>query len=843
MIDKILESEVKIEDNDAVSLKVVNQQRFNKAPFHNKFRSLKDGYLIFTTLQYCEINGIDEFYFISDNPSDFSFSDSEIRIHPEIIEEYQGIRVNYFTRAKDAFDILKLDLGELKTTPSIYLIGNANTDLIKVDDNAPIITQLKDYFESRFEELAYLPSDFFTKQKPFELVPSKYRTHNQFSLELGNQELYEFFKLVNSSENETGLIDHAESIEARVNAETLKEIRKVLTRNLVFYVYFDREEPITIRYGGNKDCNCLLCKLKSFKYKEAIDELVENDSSEELEDLIQNGYVWYKLGNFNRSAQVLLKAQEKVKMTQKFTLQYLIAFNLEKVRKFIYGRDQEENLLRERIGDIDLEDLERTLVNKNGSQIRKWIGQYSFTNEALAKLDACARKIKNFYYSTENGGSGSNNHHRILIFEYSKLVRFLELDNVIFDRFTEFKQTTSVFIEAVIASHAINNKHQSRIAHFDGWLLNQIIFRAEPEEFRHYVGRYKLQTIKYNGGTLIDLERRFIVHFKQLADIKRVTNKDRTFQENLIREHDRISQNLIILLGLVKFNKHSLNKIVNSIIEILPLYDSYQLGKQFEFLVIRRVKLISRVNLELFLRFNILNDPFMNSWIASTIHFELQKNNFVFTIKHGDFLIKQLSQNKNDDGFKQLCEIYPLLNTDTQKNKVTNIIQACLTSKFEDSIFYLAVLYKVIGYYEILFVKFAESNVPTMDLDLSTMRSYTDFRSAENVSFDEKRYEKIDKFINVVFSLNISLNQEYKKRISRVNRYYKWLTDMEGFDYSHFNPTWISEYQTRFYFRRMSQSSKLKSQLEKFIQSDESDYAQRELNNYLNIYIRKTWDK
>lgn len=70
--------------------------------------------------------------------------------------------------------------------------------------------------------------------------------------------------------------------------------------------------------------------------------------------------------------------------------------------------------------------------------------------------------------------------------------------------------------------------------------------------------------------------------------------------------------------------------------------------------------------------------------------------------------------------------------------------------------------------------------------------------------------------------------------------YYLWLLDMNKFNYKNFQSSWIGEYPTRYYFEKIATSSKVKKAVEKQLKTNFNSKIE---NDYLNIFIRKTWQK
>jgi hypothetical protein len=66
------------------------------------------------------------------------------------------------------------------------------------------------------------------------------------------------------------------------------------------------------------------------------------------------------------------------------------------------------------------------------------------------------------------------------------------------------------------------------------------------------------------------------------------------------------------------------------------------------------------------------------------------------------------------------------------------------------------------------------------------------------------RDNRLGAIINLCLKFNIDLTSDRFDHFKGFDPYYDWLMDMGNFDYSKFDPRWITEYTTTFYLREMS---------------------------------------
>jgi len=68
----------------------------------------------------------------------------------------------------------------------------------------------------------------------------------------------------------------------------------------------------------------------------------------------------------------------------------------------------------------------------------------------------------------------------------------------------------------------------------------------------------------------------------------------------------------------------------------------------------------------------------------------------------------------------------------------------------------------------------------------------------------------------------MQINVNTLQKLKNINGYYKWLLGLEEFDYSEFDPNWITLYKTRFFFNHMSKSKKLHKYLKDYLKKNQN---------------------
>jgi hypothetical protein len=174
---------------------------------------------------------------------------------------------------------------------------------------------------------------------------------------------------------------------------------------------------------------------------------------------------------------------------------------------------------------------------------------------------------------------------------------------------------------------------------------------------------------------------------------------------------------------------------------------------------------------------------------------------------------------------------YIIMKNKSYKTKISKNISEQLDIKFNLSLFYLANLYDIIDF---------DANSFNSALELSYPKeNQLSFKSAFS-GYDDKRYDHVNQLINLCFKNNIDTKTGVFQKYKELDSYYDWLLNMEEFDYKLFDPKWIVENPTKFYFRAISKSEKTRATVQAYLKNNHNSTLER---IFLNIFILRIWDK
>ncbi|WP_438426227.1 hypothetical protein [Aquimarina macrocephali] len=841
-IDELLNNSILLETSDDIKIFCSDRTISKKAPFHNKLDSTKDAYIIFSALKYfTELE--QDVLFISANKDDFgSPEDLESKIHPEIIETYTQINVQYINDIGRAINNLKQELSISLLPEEINSTSVTKVeDEVVIDKTKPLLEQLYDYVSIRHKEIKFYPISLFINHYP--LKTNSYSYYSTFNLNTDNEELIELFKSVEiSDDNEISIADEkfyngVENYEAKIKAILLG-----LSSNLIFNISSKKSrERLPIRYSKVKNCECPKCSFSKFKFSECFKSLDSYTNSKK--DLQESSYLNYQIGNYLFAVEKQKKALFEYNKKRLNTSYFIGQFNLSKLSIFVrnnyFGENSQNELVKE-LKAIDLAYVETNKSSNENKKLIKHLRENTFYTDARNKIQETSNKLIDQYYSSLNGSWSSNNDVWILINEFAKLKSFLVDNYIVYDKFKEFQDVFSTFIEGLFASHAIADKHHSRLENFDDWLITNLLQYGNPEIIDKYYKRYKLKKIRYkktssNGDSFSELIDNFFSNVNlRKSLIENCESNNRRFWEY----YNRVFKNLLTLVSISDFNQTFINSFSKQLVGYLEkenFIDS-QSFEQINLFLYRCGENIDKESIHRFFNLGI-NKPFYhNSEFYDSLLNIIEKKKERISITEKQFqtikniAFEECSLCKKNHRNSIIIPLYLMIGNSDFKKAIGNIIIEKLQESFSFNLFYQATLFELIP---------LDKNMLNKAIEMSLPKSkQVSFKSIFS-GIDDKRFDRLNSILNLCFKFDIDTTTEQFESFKDLGSYYTWLIDMDNFNYDLFETEWVGEYATKFYYRKIHNNRFVKEKLDSIIKNKFDSSLERD---YLNIYVRRTWD-
>lgn len=810
-IRRELISEINSDYKEFLKFQKSNNFNFNRIIFASTFKS--DSKISTHCIRKATDNLIVEYW---------SWAKIQKQFTPEIISSYY----------KDFFEPLANYY-----FPSIFKTRKKN---ISINNSLPVLSQLYQYLSENYKEIKFIPIHILKSNFPFKVDNAYYPHYSVFNLSTDNDELYNFFNSLKFETDGSIIFTDKTFINKITNSQKkVKYVLNKLSNNLIFNIDSKKNRKIVnIRYLIPKNCDCPKCNFDSFKFNTLFTQL--STKPRKLDEIMRMAYVHYQLGNFFTSAKLFIEAS-KTAQIRSFQISYFIAqYNLSKLSIFIrnqYWKDKIADNLYKSLKQIEIDKKLTISKTPENEKLLLWIKNSNFFTEAKDEIQNHVNKIRDHYYSQLNGGKSNNNTVWQLINEYAAICSFLNSNLIIYDSFNEFVELSSTFIEGVLASHAIDISHESRLTVFDDWLLQKMFYYGNSDEIKKYFYRYKLKELNYNptskdGDSFIDLASNFLENDTSII----LSYKENCEKESYYFRSKYVSlfDNLMVLLGICKLSKKQVNEVSLKILYFVKNNVGFGHShiKRVEYFLRRKHELINLSILKKFLILSIEDQRFIDTYFfESIVNIIVVRKGTIKLTKLQVEKINQISFGKGLHLQLYVVHISRIISGKLDKDQFNKSILNSLTEKFNAELYYDATIFNIIKKDDDLFDKYFE----IVRSKISSLPIYEPFSSKPS-----NKHPLIFCFFNLCFKFEININDKKYDCFKGIDKYYDWLIDPVNFNHRLFEPEWICEYQTKYFFKYLSKFSIVKQNVCEYLKDNTNGKIE---NAYFNIYFNKIGEK
>ncbi len=686
-----------------------------------------------------------------------------------------------------------------------------------------------------YEELAFIPPHIISKQFLSIFTDDVYT--NEFKLTIKEDKIKTFFNSF-QIENQNKIIS-----ETNIETEKLEFILQKLSNNLFFYISTDNDS-IDIRFNKHSECDCVRCKYENYDFV-SINFQIEESEENDLDKLILKAYINYKVGNYDTSLLIYIKALDLANQNKKLITSFFIKTNILRLKQLLRNRNFGAPIDESRYLDfnsINLDEDVCSLLSHPHKETVKWLHYGRFNSDAFKDISNLSKKLREHYKNSISNGFGYNNHINSIYHSFLNYDFFLQNNCIIFDCFTEYNEIIELFIEGLYASHAITSERNCKLDGFNDYLLKILLNNSNTDTLIKLFKEYKLQELNYITNEEINDKRiqnsilQLISNFSTIFELKSNLDSD---NDKFLTQYRNKVYNGIVLAAQLNFEDEISIVLFNEIINLIQSNNVNLHSKYIAYFVSKKNSILSDELLVNFLNVCISN-PFLNDSrsfedIINAIH--KGKRTLTFNDNDRENIISFLTYDSKKEIYKFdndiLVDFYTISDIVTQ-DKIREICKSLIISSFNKNFYHLCVVSDVLEYEENLIDKYISISFPKNIPKIMGRPVY------ENPGLNNN--SNLDNLFNILFKYAINTNDTKFDFINDFNLYYQWLKDLEGFDYKKFDPNWITLYATRFYFRAFYKSKSLKNELDKHFKS-ESSYENKEIMEcYFNIYTRKIWN-
>jgi len=811
IIDKLFENSTFIPESDNVMALTVKQQKAGKAPFIKKKDSRDDASIIFCSLEFIQTNKIGVLYFTSENFTDFGISrNGEYQIHPDLLDDFNECNIIYFTEINSLIAELKSKGLPTKAEPKKQEAKSVDFFLSpEVNKNQNIIDQIYHFLKERFSVFQTLPHSIWANKYPFKSSKKAYFEYDLFCLFTDNRELFTFFESLNIIENNKIEFTNRQIVEGVINCmEKTHFILSSLNDNLVFDIELQGENKRKdIRYFKPQNLNSPDNYLINLQLDKALQSLTAISENDELKEEI--AFLNYELGNYNQSARLYLKLLEKEDESNGSNSKiFLYQYNLSKLEPFVkyrYSEEKPDALLVENLKTVRNKFESDSTVFYNDPKLTKWLKEGYFLRDRQETLLGDIVRLRDFFYMLQNGGRGSNSIIWSIYVTHALFLSFLNDNRIVNEFGFETAHLNEIFTESIIMSYGIHHSMYSKLETFDDWIIKALILYSKPDSIIKYCNRYSVKSIKYQHNSLADdgfmsLTRNFFNSNEYV--IKYLESTPNYYLTDKFR---RIFGNLLTLASFLELSENNDREFASLLYNffIKPSTINYRFEvKSVNRFIIKKGKIIGKGIVENY--FNLIfsssyfhDEDFLYSFM---VYCDNEKDGIELTPEALNIIYTFFDDNcplcNHKHELSMLSYFYRIAKNPDAKDSIKTKIVEKLTQKFDWRLYYQSAIYDILDTNNDFFNQLINIQKPKVPQS---------FLGGQYSKDEKNRDHRLNAIINICFKYNIKMSNENFSHLKGFDFYYDWLIDMENFDYTNFNPRWVSEHPTKYYFERIAQ--------------------------------------
>jgi len=389
----------------------------------------------------------------------------------------------------------------------------------------------------------------------------------------------------------------------------------------------------------------------------------------------------------------------------------------------------------------------------------------------------------------------------------------LSYNFIIYDNFSDFSKIVNKSFEGYIAAHQLKNELNDKFNGFNHYLLTLLITYGDPKFLNKILIRYNVKELNidnFESKALIDMIKRLSLSVETIQSIIANDNKEKGnyfFRDKINKNFS----NLFLLISRLPLSKKQLNQILETLLKFLPsaTFVHPTLKDYLKEVILYQSDRISIDNYKRLLRLCLFNKKWRELNLIENIIGKIHSSQFGFIISDKDLIaqIFELTDKNNHTWDLSDIGVFWKIASPDFKKKIKKIILTRLNNNFDYRLYYNSVIDEIIDY------------KPFWDEFIKSVPKYpneTSFIEAFGGKDDFKIY-RLNLLIDIAYKYNIDLTDEKYQTLHEGIPYYKWLLNLEKFNYSQFNPYWILMHKSIHYFQTFSRHAKIVAATQKSI--------------------------
>lgn len=716
--------------------------------------------------------------------------------------------------------------------------GNENAltagEDFQVDRSKPLLQQLFDLLEYLFEEVQYLPVHLLTQYYPFKLTEGQSCFYQQFKLYSENNDLVamlDSFKVQADGTINFADPTYIEGVED-YEKKTIAILAK-LSQNHIYYVVSEKtRKEVSTRYFTHGNCDCVACCYNRLDIPETIKKL-QSPKDNSLDDQVKTAYMHYELGNYIKAAEAFQSIGKQAIKENKKTLFLITQFNLIKLGRLI-KRSYYDNDTVERGKALMNINLDSAVYSaRNRSHHRKlfnYIKETRFYSDSAYEIQTAMSKLRSEYQSFIGGRSFNTHSYDQLLNGFAQLNSFIGGNRIVYDRYGEYILQMDEFTEGIFIALALRETNSRVISEFNDYHIQRLIFDGDHKVTWRYFNKYLFKSIPYkeNDGNFFAMISNLLTNHDLIDEAYKAYSPDEG--SSWRNRYPAIFANCLCLASILEMDDKRVEAITKEIMDCyskadLPGPDAY--GQVNSFFSSKRSQLSTDMLIDLITFFLQYKDMYLEKRLGVfTAELKTRNHTIALSTRQRKLLFEYAlgADSQELRYFNTLSFFHPVANSSLKK-EIEKQITGQLRIKFDAYHYYYGVITDTLPFLGSEFVdKFVDAIYPDPN-------KYS-FRNSFYGPQDNE-YPLFDMFFNLIFKVGLQPKEVTDKKLEGFGDYYDWLLNLNEFDYSKFKISWVSLYQTKFYFQEFAKSALLRKTIEKYLRNNRDLQMER---LYFDIY-------
>lgn len=677
-----------------------------------------------------------------------------------------------------------------------------------------------------FEGLSVLPGHILSKLPPFSKSTKSQSLFNDmnYTLYTDNRALFDFFKDVRL-DNESYFKISDGSV---LPQESMRQILSFLEYNFIHHI-----APIRDRGGDervcihklfhHKGCDCERCSLKKLRWSTAVAKVKAPLDESNINNWLRRGIVLLEFGKIREAFELYKRLADESLLAKHYVAYIVSKFHLVSCSFLIrnaYHVDNSDAMLDE-VSRIDLQleidrIAERPEVKSEVIKVLKWLVSSSYYLSIYVEMDLRFRDAIKARDGDRRGGVVSTNHYQKVSATSSEVTVFVEGNAFHISYFNGLSLFVLKVIETGLIQCCLKNPMSARISDVHPYFLHLCFTYCEAEKINELFNKYKIDRLSF-GEDEDDPDGKLLVYVSDLlssldgcADfIRSEYEAGNAAPKRKLNSHLRIA---MVLASVADLAEVQVNDLVLKFASIAnrDIVEAGTMGQLKDILNRRKHVLKPSTFMACYL---VLLDSkeFDRMLLTQELPFYLKEAHPDFVdneSKTNDAVRKRIQELTNVNDFRVYillfyCQVAP----DDIKAEIGGKVEDLLANNFDTQVFYLAAYHGVIVC-DTFFGKLIE-RVPRKEMAKkarNSMLGYEDFRN-----------DDLDRVITLAYKFGLDLMRPEIQALAEGIDYYEWLLNLDGFDYTKFDPYWLLYEPNLIFINKLKKYKKIKLAVKKYI--------------------------